>query len=49
MMDQLECILHTVRLIWVEFMNKFYHGAGIKFDCYDLNQVLSATIEEDDN
>jgi V-type H+-transporting ATPase subunit a len=28
MMDVMECALHTVRLHWVEFQNKFFHGQG---------------------
>lgn len=45
-MDFLEVSLHALRLQWVEFQNKFYHGDGYKFAPLSFLRLLSG--EEDD-
>lgn len=34
-MSMMECLLHALRLQWVEFQNKFYKGDGVPFQRFD--------------
>ena len=43
-MDCLECVLHTLRLHWVEFQNKFFKGDGYQYEPFSHEAQMEATL-----
>ena len=43
-MDLMECFLHTLRLHWVEFQNKFYKGDGYPFSPVDFSRYIDEEL-----
>ena len=49
MMDVLECILHTLRLHWVEFQNKFFKGQGYAYKPYYFGEIFTKELTTNTN
>ena len=47
-MDSMECFLHSLRLHWVEFQNKFYQGKGYKFEDFNFRHIIQKLRKDDE-
>ena len=47
-MDLMEAFLHTLRLHWVEFQNKFYYADGILFKAFSFQKLMDESQEIDE-
>ena len=47
-MDVMECFLHSLRLHWVEFQNKFYKGDGKLFEPMSFYRYFNEEIIKND-
>jgi len=45
-MDVLECSLHTLRLHWVEFQNKFFQGTGYAYTPFSFKAVFEKEMSK---